>query len=185
MAAASWRAFLLALSFCAAAWAALLVLGTTVCVFAPIVFTEGITRQLFVDMGLTILYTLGTEGKYSAYASDGSGIAVQGLTTMSQADQHNGGYGFGSLDTHYLYGTGYVTTSTGVKRTCYAIEQDFDKPMSPLYIEDAFLDFYSTQANPIPEGKELTMRFVELDDEGLFGETPSCVNAQVCPCSMQ
>ena len=27
---------------------------TTVCVFAPIVFTEGITRQLFVDMGLTI-----------------------------------------------------------------------------------------------------------------------------------
>ncbi|MBR0146641.1 MAG: efflux RND transporter permease subunit [Eubacterium sp.] len=32
---------------------------TTVCVFAPIVFTEGITRQLFVDMGLTILYTLG------------------------------------------------------------------------------------------------------------------------------
>ncbi len=32
---------------------------TTVCVFAPIIFTEGITRQLFVDMGLTILYTLG------------------------------------------------------------------------------------------------------------------------------
>ena len=31
---------------------------TTVCVFAPIIFTEGITRQLFVDMGLTILYTL-------------------------------------------------------------------------------------------------------------------------------
>lgn len=118
-----------------------------------------------------VSYTLGTEGKYSAYASDGSGIAVQGLTTMSQADQHNGGYGFGSLDTHYLYGTGYVTTSTGVKHTCYAIEQDFDKPMSPLYIEDAFLDFYSTQANPIPEGKELTMRFVELDDEGYFGET--------------
>ena len=32
---------------------------TTVCVFLPIVFTEGITRQLFVDMGLTIAYTLG------------------------------------------------------------------------------------------------------------------------------
>ena len=31
---------------------------TTVCVFAPIVFTEGITRQLFVDMALTILFTL-------------------------------------------------------------------------------------------------------------------------------
>ncbi|MDE5746742.1 MAG: efflux RND transporter permease subunit, partial [Acetatifactor sp.] len=31
---------------------------TTVCVFAPIVFTEGITRQLFVDMGLTIAFSL-------------------------------------------------------------------------------------------------------------------------------
>lgn len=31
---------------------------TTVSVFAPIVFTEGITRQLFVDMGLTIAYAL-------------------------------------------------------------------------------------------------------------------------------
>lgn len=31
---------------------------TTICVFAPIVFAEGITRQLFVDMGLTIAYSL-------------------------------------------------------------------------------------------------------------------------------
>ncbi|MEF9940833.1 MAG: efflux RND transporter permease subunit [Lachnospiraceae bacterium] len=31
---------------------------TTICVFAPIVFAKGITRQLFVDMGLTIAYSL-------------------------------------------------------------------------------------------------------------------------------
>ncbi|MGN0169797.1 MAG: efflux RND transporter permease subunit [Lachnospiraceae bacterium] len=31
---------------------------TTACVFLPIVFTEGVTRQLFVDMGLTIAYSL-------------------------------------------------------------------------------------------------------------------------------
>ena len=31
---------------------------TTVCVFLPIVFVQGITRQLFVDMGLTIAYSL-------------------------------------------------------------------------------------------------------------------------------
>lgn len=31
---------------------------TTICVFLPIVFTEGITRQLFVDMGLTIAYSM-------------------------------------------------------------------------------------------------------------------------------
>lgn len=32
---------------------------TTLCVFLPIVFVEGITRQLFVDMALTITYALG------------------------------------------------------------------------------------------------------------------------------
>ena len=32
---------------------------TTVCVFAPILFTDGLTRQLFADMGLTIAYSLG------------------------------------------------------------------------------------------------------------------------------
>ncbi|MCI8609719.1 MAG: MMPL family transporter [Firmicutes bacterium] len=31
---------------------------TTVCVFAPIIFVEGITRQLFTDMALTITYAL-------------------------------------------------------------------------------------------------------------------------------
>ncbi|MCQ2464983.1 MAG: efflux RND transporter permease subunit [Oscillospiraceae bacterium] len=32
---------------------------TTVCVFAPIVFVEGITKTLFVDMALTIAFSLG------------------------------------------------------------------------------------------------------------------------------
>lgn len=31
---------------------------TTICVFAPIIFTSGITKQLFVDIALTIAYTL-------------------------------------------------------------------------------------------------------------------------------
>ena len=31
---------------------------TTICVFAPIIFTDGITRQLFVDIALTIAFTL-------------------------------------------------------------------------------------------------------------------------------
>ncbi len=31
---------------------------TTVCVFVPILFTDGLTRQLFTDMALTVTYTL-------------------------------------------------------------------------------------------------------------------------------
>lgn len=32
---------------------------TTICVYAPIIFTEGLTKQLFVDLALTLAYTLG------------------------------------------------------------------------------------------------------------------------------
>lgn len=32
---------------------------TTVCVFVPIIFVDGITRQLFTDMALTVTYSLG------------------------------------------------------------------------------------------------------------------------------
>ena len=32
---------------------------TTVCVFAPIVFSKGVTKQIFIDMALTVTYTLG------------------------------------------------------------------------------------------------------------------------------
>lgn len=31
---------------------------TTICVFAPIIFTEGVTRQLFTDLALTLAYSL-------------------------------------------------------------------------------------------------------------------------------
>lgn len=31
---------------------------TTICVFVPIIFTDGLTRELFTDMGLTLAYTL-------------------------------------------------------------------------------------------------------------------------------
>ena len=31
---------------------------TTICVFLPLVFTQGISRELFTDMGLTIAYSL-------------------------------------------------------------------------------------------------------------------------------
>lgn len=118
-------------------------------------------------------FTLGTEGKYSSYASYGSGFAVDTLTSLSFADQHNSGYGFGSLDSHFLYGTGKISYSqgdyAGQTATCIGVEQDFEKPMSPLYIEDAYLPFYSNSETPIPAGKELILRFFELDDQGQFG----------------
>ena len=49
---------------------------TTVCVFAPIIFTEGITRQLFVDIALTIAFTLAASLLVALYfrADDGSRI---------------------------------------------------------------------------------------------------------------
>lgn len=51
---------------------------TTVCVFLPIVFTEGITRQLFVDMGLTIGYSLGASPHRGPYGSSGNVLKDSG-----------------------------------------------------------------------------------------------------------
>ena len=45
---------------------------TTVCVFLPIVFTQGITRELFVDMGLTIGVFAACKPRGGAYAGAGA-----------------------------------------------------------------------------------------------------------------
>lgn len=48
---------------------------TTVCVFVPIVFTEGITRQLFVDIALTITFYIDSQPHrgVDVCADDGGG----------------------------------------------------------------------------------------------------------------
>ncbi|MBQ8047396.1 MAG: hypothetical protein IJ196_05680 [Prevotella sp.] len=73
-------------------------------------------------------------------------------------DVHGSGYGFGSLSTGYLYGTGTIDDADNGTGTCVAVQQAFPAPISPLYVEDIYVPFlYADNPNPLPVGKELTM----------------------------
>ncbi|MCH5257549.1 MAG: efflux RND transporter permease subunit [Lachnospiraceae bacterium] len=65
---------------------------TTVCVFLPIVFTEGITRQLFVDMGLTIAYSL-----FASLLIALTVVPAMGAGLLSRTKIHKEGKLFGGL----------------------------------------------------------------------------------------
>lgn len=69
---------------------------TTVCVFLPIVFTEGITRQLFVDMGLTIAYSL-----LASLVVALTVVPAMASKTMVKAKPQKEGKFFGGLMTVY------------------------------------------------------------------------------------
>ena len=65
---------------------------TTVCVFLPIVFTEGITRQLFVDMGLTIAYSL-----FASLLIAMTVVPAMAAGMLSRAKEQKEGKFFGGL----------------------------------------------------------------------------------------
>lgn len=69
---------------------------TTVCVFLPIVFTEGITRQLFVDMGLTIAYSL-----FASLLIAMTVVPAMAAGTLSKAKEQKEGRFFGGLMKFY------------------------------------------------------------------------------------
>ncbi len=69
---------------------------TTVCVFLPIVFTEGITRQLFVDMGLTIAYSL-----FASLLIAMTVVPAMAAGMLSRAREQKEGKFFGGLMKFY------------------------------------------------------------------------------------
>lgn len=87
------------------------------------------------------------------------------LYSLCGVDQHNGWYyGTGGLSTKYFWGTGTVQRNFGTDDApdiktgvCYAVRQSYDKPMSPLYIDNMFIRCTSTSQTPIAEGKALTL----------------------------
>lgn len=73
-------------------------------------------------------------------------------------------YAFGGMDKHaaspengYLFGTGTVTFSGGTPMPMAGVFQEYEKPVSPLYVEDFYCQFISLEPNgtPIADGKEV------------------------------
>ena len=55
-----------------------------------------------------------------------------------------------------------------------AIYQKFEKPASPLYLEEVYMRIYTDKINgeykPIPDGKQVTMQFRSVADDGSVGD---------------
>ena len=104
---------------------------------------------------------------YADYSTDPT-VHVDSITTLAFTDWHNGGYGWGSIDTGYLYGTGGVQwtdpeTGTAYAGKVWALRQDYPAPMTPLYIEDIYLDIKSQTKNPLPDGKQLILYVIDTE----------------------
>lgn len=83
----------------------------------------------------------------------------------------------GTMPAHFGFGGIYPVrfTSDGPIYVPYAIYQEFEKPAAPLYLEEVLLPCYTDKIDGeytgIPEGKQLTMDIVALNEDGSSGET--------------
>lgn len=93
-------------------------------------------------------------------------VTNDSISPVGFMDDHvGGGYGFGSLSTGFLYGSGTIDqTDNGLGiGVCIGTEQSYPKPMSPLYVEDAFLSIYTLTDKPIAEGKSVSMVITDTE----------------------
>ncbi len=93
-------------------------------------------------------------------------VVTDSIAPMGFMDDHvEGGYGWGSLSTGFLYGSGLLDqTANGLGiGICFGAEQSYPKPMSPLYVEDVFLRMYGITDTPIAEGKSVTMTITDTE----------------------
>ena len=135
------------------------------------------------DEQVTDSFTIGYPGAYwgadEKYASYFTRISVDSVTNMAFINDHGNqgqsGYGWGSLSTGYLYGTGTLDATSAGRGigVCKAFYQDYPKPMSPLYVEDMYIILKSVTQSPLPEGGQLTLLVLgtTTSEEGKISQT--------------
>ena len=79
----------------------------------------------------------------------------------------NGIYGFGPGTTQYGTQDGGTSTATN-----YGVSQSFEKPMSPLYVENIYLQAVSKNGNaePLKNGAKLNMKIYNSEDSTVIAE---------------
>lgn len=95
---------------------------------------------------------------------------VEEVSPLSATDPHIGNdyIGWGYLSSHFLYGDGTVENDGNLYQ-CYAVAQDFDKPMSPLYVEDIFVSLLNFDSPTfLKAGEELTLDIINEAGEVLY-----------------
>jgi len=109
--------------------------------------------------------SLGINNLYGSYATYPIYVIPDSIGTLGFLDDHTGAYGWGGLDNAYLFGSGTRTYSGGTVATCYAVYQEYPKPMSPLYVENAECLIFCDSATHLAAGVELTMTIYNSETE--------------------
>lgn len=104
---------------------------------------------------------------FGEWNKDGAYLVVDSIESHSFADVAGAdGYGWGSMENGYLFGSGKVKSKN---RVCFGFETVYDKPMSPLYIENVHGLAVGVDQNPLAEGVTLNLAFYEVlsvDEDG-------------------
>lgn len=89
-------------------------------------------------------------------------LDITPLSFFNDHDFETNLIGWGILSTHYLFGSG-TWTNKDVTYTSVGAYQVYEKPASPLYVENAFMDIISFAQTPIPDNAVITMTIVGLE----------------------
>lgn len=145
---------------------------------APTLANEQKTDSFTIGKTTNPYWAEGSKNKQSDYAAC-TKVVTDSIVSLTFLDDHvSGGYGWGGLNSGFLFGSGslqYSSYGLGVVRQ---LSQHFPKPISPLYVENIYLNCKSAGLTPIPEGKELTLSLFEtiLTNEGpTRADTPFAV----------
>jgi hypothetical protein len=119
-------------------------------------------NNIFLRKGqIKINGLIGTDSISAHYACDDH------AAYLYKGSYYSNVLGWGALDTENMYGTGnYVvtdkTTGESTNYPSYAVAQAFEKPMSPLYVEDVFVRGVSF-SKPIAEKDTLYAYITNVD----------------------
>lgn len=95
------------------------------------------------------------------------------VSPFTMTDPHMGPdyIGWGFLSSHFLFGDGQLNEDGKIYQ-CFAVEQSFPKPMSPLYVEDIFVSLLNLDSEVfLPAGKELSLDILNAEGEVLYSLT--------------
>ena len=115
----------------------------------------------------TDTFAIGKDTNYYWADSDDYTTIIQtdSIASVGFLDDHQSAYGWGSMDSGYLYGSGTLTHPTYGVGTCIGFIQYYPKPISPLYVEDIWMNIMSQTKKPLADDVELKLSIFNAETD--------------------